>query len=179
MRMKQIIPMVMIASTPLAGTAQSQSGIKTENLDTNVKPANDFYQYSTGGWQKLNPLPAAYSRYGSFDVLQEDNNKRINNLLSDLLKKNFKEGTTERKLSDLYKMAMDSVRRNEDGVKPVLPLLNEIEIAQSVDELRKIQLKYIVFGYGIPMSYGFGADEKNAGMNILSISQGGLTLGQK
>lgn len=179
MRMKQIIPMVMIASTPLAGTAQSQSGIKTENLDTNVKPANDFYQYSTGGWQKLNPLPAAYSRYGSFDVLQEDNNKRINNLLSDLLKKNFKEGTTERKLSDLYKLAMDSVRRNEDGVKPVLPLLNEIEIAQSVDELRKIQLKYIVFGYGIPMSYGFGADEKNAGMNILSISQGGLTLGQK
>ena len=179
MRMKQIIPMVMIASTPLAGTAQSQSGIKTENLDTNVKPANDFYQYSTGGWQKLNPLPAAYSRYGSFDVLQEDNNKRINNLLSDLLKKNFKEGTTERKLSDLYKMAMDSVRRNEDGVKPVLPLLNEIEIAQSVDELRKIQLKYIVFGYGIPMSYGFGADEKNAGMNILSISQGGLTLEQK
>lgn len=179
MRMKQIIPMVMIASTPLAGTAQSQSGIKTENLDTNFKPANDFYQYSTGGWQKLNPLPAAYSRYGSFDVLQEDNNKRINNLLSDLLKKNFKEGTTERKLSDLYKMAMDSVRRNEDGVKPVLPLLNEIEIAQSVDELRKIQLKYIVFGYGIPMSYGFGADEKNAGMNILSISQGGLTLGQK
>lgn len=179
MRMKQIIPMVMIASTPLAGTAQSQSGIKTENLDTNVKPANDFYQYSTGGWQKQNPLPAAYSRYGSFDVLQEDNNKRINNLLSDLLKKNFKEGTTERKLSDLYKMAMDSVRRNEDGVKPVLPLLNEIEIAQSVDELRKIQLKYIVFGYGIPMSYGFGADEKNAGMNILSISQGGLTLGQK
>lgn len=171
--------MVMIASTPLAGTAQSQSGIKTENLDTNVKPANDFYQYSTGGWQKLNPLPAAYSRYGSFDVLQEDNNKRINNLLSDLLKKNFKEGTTERKLSDLYKLAMDSVRRNEDGVKPVLPLLNEIEIAQSVDELRKIQLKYIVFGYGIPMSYGFGADEKNAGMNILSISQGGLTLGQK
>ena len=179
MRMKQIIPMVMIASTPLAGTAQSQSGIKTENLDTNVKPANDFYQYSTGGWQKLNPLPAAYSRYGSFDVLQEDNNKRINNLLSDLLKKNFKEGTTERKLSDLYKLATDSVRRNEDGVKPVLPLLNEIEIAQSVDELRKIQLKYIVFGYGIPMSYGFGADEKNAGMNILSISQGGLTLGQK
>ena len=179
MRMKQIIPMVMIASTPLAGTAQSQSGIKTENLDTNVKPANDFYQYSTGGWQKLNPLPAAYSRYGSFDVLQEDNNKRINNLLSDLLKKNFKEGTTERKLSDLYKLAMDSVRRNEDGVKPVLPLLNEIEIAQSVDELRKIQLKYIVFGYGIPMSYGFRADEKHAGMNIRSISQGGLTLGQK
>ena len=179
MRMKQIIPMVMIASTPLAGTAQSQSGIKTENLDTNVKPASDFYQYSTGGWQKLNPLPAAYSRYGSFDVLQEDNNKRINNLLSDLLKKNFKEGTTERKLSDLYKLAMDSVRRNEDGVKPVLPLLNEIEVAQSVDELRKIQLKYIVFGYGIPMSYGFGADEKNAGMNILNISQGGLTLGEK
>ena len=32
---------------------------------------------------------------------------------------------------------------------------------------------------GIPFEYGFDADEKNAKMNILNISQGGLSLGQK
>ena len=48
--------------------------------------------------KKKNPLPAAYSRYGSFDQLQEDNNKRINGILSDLLKNTYPEGSIERKV---------------------------------------------------------------------------------
>lgn len=126
-----------------------------------------------------NPLPAAYSRFGSFDQLGLDNNKRVNTILSDLLKKEYPQGTTERKLSDFYKLAMDSVRRNKEGVKPVMPLINEIEKAKTVADLRKVQLKYATFGYGVPMGIGFGADEKNATMNILNIYQGGICLGQK
>lgn len=128
---------------------------------------------------KNNPLPAAYSRFGSFDQLGLDNNKRVNTILSDLLKKEYPQGTTERKLSDFYKLAMDSVRRNKEGVKPVMPLINEIEKAKTVADLRKVQLKYATFGYGVPMGIGFGADEKNATMNILNIYQGGICLGQK
>ena len=74
---------------------------------------------------------------------------------------------------------MDSVRRNQDGVKPVMPLINELEGAKTVDALHALQLKYAAFGYGVPMGIGFGADEKNAKMNILNIYQGGLVLGQK
>ena len=74
---------------------------------------------------------------------------------------------------------MDSVRRNKEGVAPVMPLLNEIENAKTLADLRKIQLKYASQSYGLPISYGFGADEKNAKMNILNVSQSGLTLGQK
>ena len=99
--------------------------------------------------------------------------------MSDLLKKEYPQGTTERKLSDFYKLAMDSVRRNKEGVKPVMPLINEIEKAKTVADLRKVQLKYATFGYGVPMGIGFGADEKNATMNILNIYQGGICLGQK
>ena len=57
---------------------------------------------------------------------------------------------------------MDSVRRNKEGVAPVMPLLNEIENAKTLADLRKIQLKYASQSYGLPISYGFGADEKNA-----------------
>ena len=177
--MKQIIPIMLIASAPLTGMAQNKSGIVVDNLDKTTNPTEDFYKFATGGWQKNNPLPAAYSRFGSFDQLQEDNNKRINAILSDLLKKNYKAGTTEYKLSEFYKLSMDSVRRNEVGVRPVMPILNEMEAAKTLADLRKVQLNHPVAGYGIPLGYGFGADEKNAKMNILQISQGGLTLGLK
>ena len=179
MKMKQMISMALMLALPVAGMAQNKSGLRMENLDKNVKPAEDFYMFATGGWQKLNPLPAAYSRFGSFDQLQEDNNKRINTILGDLQKKKFADGTTERKLADFYKLAMDSVRRNNEGIAPVKPLLDEMEAARTKQDLQKLQLKYAPMGYGVPFGSGFGADEKNVEMNILNVSQGGLTLGQK
>ena len=75
MNMKMILPMLMIAVMPVGVEAQNKSGLVMENFDKTAKPADDFYQFATGGWQKNHPLPAAYSRFGSFDQLQEDNNK--------------------------------------------------------------------------------------------------------
>ena len=171
--------MMLLASAPFTAMAQGQAGIKAENLNKSVRPADDFFTFATGGWQKLNPLPGAFSRFGSFDQLQENNNKRVNTILTDLLKKQGKQSATEKKLGDFYKLAMDSVRRNKEGVSPVKPLLNEMENAKTLSDLRALQLKYASFGYGVPMGYSFEADEKNAKMNILLIYQDGLSLGQK
>lgn len=84
--MKQLFPMMMLMVAPLMGMAQSKTGLVEANFNKSVRPADDFYQFATGGWQKNNPLPAAYSRYGSFDQLAEDNNKRISTILSELQK---------------------------------------------------------------------------------------------
>lgn len=178
--MKQILPMLMLVAAPAQGLmAQNQSGLDMTNFDKSVRPADDFYRYATGGWQKLHPLPAAYSRYGSFDMLQENVNKQVNSILTSLTKKKFKEGTTERKLSDFYKLAMDQNRRNKEGLAPVKPLLDEMEAAKTLDQLHDLQLKYAKIGYGVPFGSYFGADDKNVTRNILCLSQGGLTLGQK
>lgn len=178
--MKQILPMLMLVAAPAQGLmAQNQSGLDMTNFDKSVRPADDFYRYATGGWQKLHPLPAAYSRYGSFDMLQENVNKQVNSILTSLIKKKFKEGTTERKLSDFYKLAMDQDRRNKEGLAPVKPLLDEMEAAKTLDQLHDLQLKYAKIGYGVPFGSYFGADDKNVTRNILCLSQGGLTLGQK
>ena len=181
MKTKRLIAAMMIVSSSVVGMAQTQleSGIDLTNMDLTANPATDFYQYATGGWQKKNPLPAAYSRYGSFDQLQEDNNKRINGILSDLLKNTYPEGSIERKLSDFYKLAMDSTRRDKEGVAPVTPLLKKIEAVKSVPEFKKLQMQYAAFSFGVPFDASFNADERNASMNILYLYQGGLTLGQK
>ncbi len=179
MNMRKLIPVVMMATVPVMGMAQNKSGLVDKNFDKAARPQDDFYEFSTGGWQKLNPLPAAYSRFGSFDQLQEDNNKRINTILGELQKKRYKQGTTEQKLSDFYKQALDVDRRNKDGIAPVQALIKEIEDKGSVADLNKLKIKYAKEGYGQQYSCYFGADEKNVTMNIMNISQAGLTLGQK
>ena len=170
-----------LTSMSLAASAQAelQSGINLGDLDTSVRPADDFYEYACGGWMKKNPLPAAYSRFGSFDRLGEDNNKRINDILAELLNNTYAKGTIEQKLSDLYKLAMDSVRREKDGIQPVMPLIKKLEGAKTMSQLFAIQLEMAAYGDAEFYRAGLGADEKNATQNILTVAQGGLTLGMK
>ena len=181
MNVKTIIAIMAISATtmPCFGQGNLKSGIQLSNLDRSAAPGNDFYQFACGGWVKNNPLPAAYSRFGSFDRLQQDNNERINGILNELLKNNYAKGTVEQKLSDMYKLAMDSVRRNKEGVKPIMPYIKEIEACKSKHALQQLQKKYSYFGIGRTYSTYFGADEKDAKWNILNINQSGLTLGQK
>jgi putative endopeptidase len=175
--------MIAVASlaTMMACTSEKKlgSGIDLNDLDTTAVAGDDFYQYACGGWMQNNPLPAAYSRYGSFDVLAEENNKRLNGILDELLKGSYEQGTVEQKLSDLYKLAMDSARREADGVKPVMPIIEKMEAAKTKDELFAIQLELAPYGDSEFYNAGLGADEKNATMNILNVMQGGITLGQK
>lgn len=171
--------MTIMAASPLAALAQNAPGIKPENMDKAVRPGDDFYKFANGGWQKSNPLPKAYSRFGTFDQLQENNNKRINTILSELQKKKYAKGTTEQKLSDFYKLALDTASRNRQGIEPVKPILNSIEAASTKEQLQQLQLQSAPFEYGIQYGFGFAADEKDVANNILNIGQGGLTLGQK
>ena len=179
--MKRFLSMMTMASISMLMMAQSDlgSGLNQADFNKNVRPGDDFYEYACGGWMKNNPLPGAYSRYGSFDRLQEENDKRINGILKELQSNTYKKGTVEQKLSDLYKLAMDSTRRNKEGVAPLMPLIKKLEAAKTNKQLFEIQLSQAPYGEQEFFFGYFGADEKNAGQNILNLYQGGLTLGQK
>ena len=58
-----------------------KSKIDVTNLDVEVRPGDDFYEYANGGWMKKNPLTAEYARYGQFDALAEKNREQLKELV--------------------------------------------------------------------------------------------------
>src|SRR5437762_6439033 len=52
----------------------------TANMDTSVKPADDFFMYANGGWIKRTPIPPEYSRWGSLNQLIEKNNDELHDV---------------------------------------------------------------------------------------------------
>ena len=167
------------SNTIPASAQQLSAGIKAENMDLSARPGDDFYQYACGGWMKNNPLPAAYSRYGSFDMVGEAVNEQINDILTTLADSSYARGTVEQKVRDLYLLAMDSVRRNNDGLAPIKPYLAQLEAVKTLPDLQKWVLQQVPYGMDYVYGTYFGADEKDSRNNILNIYQSGLTLRQK
>jgi len=118
MKLKYSFMLLALAGVMSANAGEPKTGVSRENLDESVSPCTDFYQYACGGWQKLNPLKPEYSRYGSFDMLGENNKKQLHDLVEGLCGTSHTYGSVEQKIGDLYSMGMDSVRLNKEGAKP-------------------------------------------------------------
>ncbi len=183
--MKKIATMTLAAGMGLAACQPSalKSGIDLTNLDSTALPGTDFYQYATGGWQKNHPLTAEYSRYGSFDVLQENNNKQLREIIEEVAARDNEQGSIEQKIADLYNSAMDSVSLNEHGGEAMEAFLacDGYQTSKEVTQQWLDERWPALQRQGIQGAFGFyiTADEKDAKNNILYVSQGGLTLGQK
>ena len=153
--------------------------IDLSNFDLSVAPNADFYQYATGGWQKNNPLKPEFSRYGSFDVLRENNEKRINALFQEMTKLEAAPGSVEQKISDLYKMGLDSVRLNAEGAAPLAADLQLVEglvdRAQLPEVLVKIHMALANPFFGI----GVMADLMDSNVNTLYVGQSGISMGDR
>ena len=160
------------------------SGIDLANLDTvNYKAGTDFYEYATHGWQERNPLTAEYSRYGSFDVLQENNNKQLRELIDSVAAQKNEKGSVAQKIADLYNSAMDSVNLNENywGALEAFLLCDGYQNSREITEDWLKDVWPRMQRQGVQGLFGMyiGADEKDSKNNLVTIYQGGLTLGQK
>lgn len=153
--------------------------IDLNNFDLSVAPNADFYQYATGGWQKNNPLKPEFSRYGSFDVLRENNEKRINELFQEMSKLQAAPGSVEQKISDLYKMGLDSTRLNAEGATP---LQGDLQLVEGLTDRAQLPtlLAKIHMSMGNPF-FGIGvmADLMDSNVNTLYVAQSGLSMGDR
>ena len=177
--MKKLLFFAALITMVSCNNTNNTPAIDLTNLDTTVSPADDFYQYATGGWQEKNPLKPEFARYGSFDVLRENNEKRINELFSEMAKTTAEQGSVEQKISDLYKMGLDSVRLNEEGVSVLAKDFATIDAITDGASLAKVVAE-MHLKMGNPL---FGmyvtSDLMNSSINTLYISQSGLGMGNR
>ena len=168
--------------TACATTVEKQAevpAIDINNFDEAIDLKADFYQWATGGWQKNNPLKPEFSRYGSFDVLRENNEVRINELFSEMTEAKAEVGTIEQKISDLYKMGLDEERLNNEGAKPIREALNTILATADREALVASIPQLHTDGIGVFFAAYPAADLADSNMTILYLEQGGLGMGNR
>ena len=172
-----------IAFVLLAGALNAQnlsSGIDKANFDTSVKPGDNFYEYAAGGWLKSHPLDAEHMENGAFVDLQELSEKRIQGIILEYAKEKQPQGSLGQKIGSMYNLMMDSVRLNREGAAPLQANLQRIKDIKSRRELEMVSAMLDREGHGTTMfDVSAGADQKQASMNIVSLSQGGLGMGSR
>lgn len=171
-----------LAFCALGAFAQTNlsSGIDLKNLDTSIKPGDDFYHYAAGGWLKSHPLDAEHAENGAFVDLQELNQKRIKDIILEYASKPQQKGSLGQKIGSLYNLMMDSVRLNREGWAPIKPTLDKIAAIKNRKEYQLVCAQLDRNGENTMMfGIGVGADQKDAEWNLVGIGQGGLGLGER
>ncbi len=180
MKKKTFLLGLLLCATGAFAQGNLSSGIDLKNLDTSVKPGDDFYHYAAGGWLKSHPLDAEHVQNGAFTDLYEQSQKRIQDIILDFASKPQKQGTLGQKIGSLYNLLMDSVRLNREGWSPIKPTLDKIAAIKNRKEYQLVCAQLDRNGESTMMfGIGAGADQKDSEWNLVAVGQGGLGLGER
>jgi putative endopeptidase len=168
---------VMLAVCALA-SAQNKA-FDVSRMDTSTEACTDFFQYANGTWLKNTQIPASESRWGTFNILADNNNAILKEILENAAKNPGPAGSDSQLIGDFYSSCMDEAAIEKAGAKPLKPIFKQIDKIKTTEDLaRQIALMH---NMGLPVLFGFGggADAKNSSMVIANAGQGGLTLGNR
>ena len=149
--------------------------IDPANMDPTVKPGDNFYVYANGSWMKQNPVPASKTRWGSFNIIAEENSKRLRELLDEQAKKTAPGKFAQ--VGDYYLSGMDSAGIESQGYKPIVADLERIAKLKTVDDILNEMAYEPVNGItGSLIGVSVFQDLKNASKYNVYVGQGGLSL---
>ena len=174
-----VLALAVAAGCDSKKEAVMTSGIDLTNLDTTAVQGADFYQYACGGWMKKHPLTNEYSRFGSFDMLAENNREQLKGLIVEIAAGQNAQGTIGQKIGDIYNLAMDSVKLNADGVTPIQADLEKIASVKDKSEIVPLMAELAHSGVFPYFSFYVGADIMDSKSNLFQLYQGGISLGER
>ena len=165
------------ASAARAADDASAHGFNLANLDRSVKPCDDFYQFSSGGWMKNNPIPADRSTWAVFSVLNASNEDALHQILEEAAKdKSAAPGSNRQKIGDFYASCMDESQIEATGIKPLEPEFQRIAAIKDIPSLQA-EIAHLQRS-GVDAVFGFGSqqDFKDSKQVIFAAGQGGLGM---
>ena len=169
---------IVMAAAPLS--AQQLKGYDKQNMNTSVKPGDNFVEYACGNWLKTHPLRDDQMTNGAFMDLYEENQKQIQQMILEFATQPQEKGSLGYKIGTIYNQMMDTLTRNEQGLAPIMPSLEKIRAIKDRKEYQRVTAEIDRRGANTMMfKWGVGSDIRDADNNIVSISQGGLGLGTR
>jgi putative endopeptidase len=161
-----LLPLVLALLLCTTTSAQNSGRFDVKRMDTTCKPCDDFYQFVNGGWLKDNPVPAAYSRWGTFQILQEGNLAVLRGILQDAAQSSAARGTNDQVVGSFYASCMDEPRIEALGATPIADELARIDKIQNIQDLEAEVIR--LHENGIPAVFRFGSsvDFKDSSQNI-------------
>lgn len=183
MRKQNIVAGAILASALLfqacstkPSTDSAFKAIDPANIDTTVRPQDDFYHYANGMWIKNNPIPGSEVRWGAFNVLQDNTYKKLKVLLEEASAANAKKGSNEQKVGDFYATAMDSATIEKQGMSVIADELKLIGDIKSKDDVLAVAAQMQRKALAPMFTFYVYQDQKNSSAYIPYVDQGGLTL---
>lgn len=171
---------ILLFSVLFVHSVAQESGIQISNMNRTANPANDFYEYCNGNWQKSFKLPESDSRYGSFNEINDNNLKNIKLILDEAAaNKSAPANSNAQKLRDFYITAIDTLKAEKLSYEPIKPQLNAIEKVKTIDQFLDLKTEFDYYSVNLLFSGGVSADLKNSKRTIFGIGQGGFGLGNR
>jgi putative endopeptidase len=150
--------------------------INPEWLDQSISPGDDFFEHVNAKWLAANPIPATESRWGVFNILDDNSKKMIRQIMEEDAKMNSPEGTIAQKVGDFWYSGMDSVSIEKQGIAPLKPYINRINAMQNNNEVVMMAGSMQKIAATALFQMYVDADQKNSTINILNLYQGGMGL---
>ncbi|MBV9999316.1 MAG: M13 family metallopeptidase [Verrucomicrobia bacterium] len=162
--------------------------IDPASMDLTTTPGVDFFQYANGGWLATHAIPPEYSRWGSFIELGERNldelksileacsNQRVPDHIPGADNTDNDNNNDRQKLGLFYASGMDEGRINAEGAKPLQSRLDRIRDLPDPAGLAAMVGQLHLDGADPLFSFEASIDDKDSGMEIATLVQGGLGL---
>jgi putative endopeptidase len=153
-------------------TAEKAPGIVLENMDTSIKPTDDFFRHVNGAWLDKTEIPDDQTSWGGFNQLRKETDADVLEILNaaieerDFPKVKDAQGneidSDQEKAVNYYETIMDTVARNKQGKAPVMPYLAKVDEIVTKKDLETYLTNMAPYGGG--GFYGFGVynDLKNS-----------------
>ncbi|HET7730026.1 MAG TPA: M13 family metallopeptidase [Usitatibacter sp.] len=165
----------------LAGVLALHAGIASAALDIagmdpGAAPCEDFYAYANGKWMEATEIPKDRTVWGTFAIVEENNEKVLKAALDEALRNRPPAGSAKRKAVDFFASGLDTAAIEKAGMKPLEPLMKQIEAMQGVDDLSRMLGRLHADGLHGAFSLGVRQDAMDSTRYIVEMGQGGLGL---
>ena len=155
------------------------SGVIAKNMDTAVKPGDDFTAYVNGTWMKNTEIPSDKAGYSAGYIVHEQAEGNVKTIIEESAEGDFEQGSAEQKVGDLYSSFMNMEKRNELGLQPLQADLAKIDAITNYDELATYFAYANKLGVSVPMSSVIIPDLKNPEVYAAYLFQQGLGLPER